>query len=365
MSPGDCGNVLYVGTAIGESSVGGRAQLSQLIRDSLQARGLGGVDILEVPGSKVSAASALAALTRGHVDGVSRELIQSIHSTIRSRAVRTVFLDGSNLGSIARAVKLASPSVQVITFFHNCEARFFLGALRQHPSVRACGVLLANYLAERSAVQFSDKRICLNERDSLLLQRVYGRGASHLSPMALKDQVSSGVPDAQGLNGERYALFVGGTFYANCQGIEWYVDHVAPRAPIRTYVVGKGFERWKDRLERNGNVRVIGTVDSLAPWYLGAEFVIAPIFDGSGMKTKVAEALMYGRRVVGTSEAFVGYEQFAARVGAVCEDASEFVAALTDLSSRVAGDDVTLRRIYLENYSEEAMRRNLARIFSE
>ena len=47
---------------------------------------------------------------------------------------------------------------------------------------------------------------------------------------------------------------------------------------------------------------------SLAPHLAaGAALVIAPIFDGSGMKTKVAEALMHGKHVVGTPEAFSGY----------------------------------------------------------
>ena len=40
-------------------------------------------------------------------------------------------------------------------------------------SLHAAGVLVANYVAERSAVRFSDKRVCLSERDSLLLKKIY------------------------------------------------------------------------------------------------------------------------------------------------------------------------------------------------
>lgn len=366
MTSGEFGNLLYVGSAIGDSSIGGREQLSQLIRHSLLAIGSGSVDVLELPRTKATVTNTWTALSRGHVDGVSRKIVEHIIATIESKAVRALFLDGSNLGSIAKAVKRSLPHVQVITFFHNCEARFFLGALRRHSSVRTCGVLLANYLAERSAVRFSDKRICLNERDGQLLQRLYGRGATHISPLAMQDQLPSGALAERGLRGERYALFVGGTFYANRHGIEWYADNVAARAPIPTYVVGKGFEEWKERLERNGNVTVIGTVDSLAPWYLGAELVIAPIFDGSGMKTKVAEALMYGKPILGTPEAFAGYEEFADQIGVVCHDARQFLEALTAFSSTVSSvDGAHLRQVYVENFSQEAMRRNLERILGE
>lgn len=348
------------------SSLGGRELFSDLIERSLR-------DVFRTPllvhrlqANPNHLLARMSGVLMAHVDGINRESISSILSTIREHSPGTVLLDGSNLGSLAKVIATAFPSVRVVSFFHNCEARFFYGALRQHPSVHACGVLLANYLAERSAVRFSNVRICLNERDSRLLRRLYGRGATHISPMAMQDQFPPDASAAPTQDGKPYALFVGGTFYANQQGIEWYADKVAARAPIPAYVVGKGFERWKDRLERNGNVKVIGEVDRLAEWYLGAQFVIAPIFDGSGMKTKVAEALMFGKRIVGTSEAFVGYEKHADQIGVVCRDAEEFLEALDAFSSHPDnGDAAHLRRLYHENYSDEAMRRNLARIFAE
>ena len=44
------------------------------------------------------------------------------------------------------------PGVRITTFFHNCEARFFLDAFRRRPTPHAAGVLLANARAERMAV---------------------------------------------------------------------------------------------------------------------------------------------------------------------------------------------------------------------
>jgi len=102
------------------------------------------------------------------------------------------------------------------------------------------------------------------------------------------------------------------------------------------------------------------------PWYLGASFVIAPIFDGSGMKTKVAEALMFGKRIVGTPEAFTGYEEHVAEVGVVCRTQGEFIAALrAETKSGVPAPSEQLRRIYQDNYSLEAARRRLEEIIAE
>lgn len=53
----------------------------------------------------------------------------------------------------------------------------------------------------------------------------------------------------------------------------------------------------------------------MAEYIYNADFLIAPIFEGSGMKLKTAEALMYGKTVFGTTEAFEGYDVDYEQVG--------------------------------------------------
>ena len=86
-------------------------------------------------------------------------------------------------------------------------------------------------------------------------------------------------------------------------------------------IIGKGFETLKNDLECD-NVKVIGTVEDVSEYFYRADFVIAPIFEGSGMKLKTAEALMYGKTIFGTTEAFpdtrwisIGWEGCAIRLG--------------------------------------------------
>jgi hypothetical protein len=300
------------------------------------------------PGGPRRALGAVA----GHIDGLDARVIQDAVARIRARGISKVFVDGSNLGAMVASIKEELPQVEVTTFFHNVEARFFWGSLKLRRSPHALAVLLANYLAERRAVRYSDKRICLSERDSKLLHRVYGQAATHVTPMAMQDQVPPGFAEDTAILPEQFALFVGGTFYANRAGMAWYVRHVAPRAPIRVVVVGKGFETLRDALEIPGKVQVVGTVDNLADWYRRAQFVIAPIFDGSGMKTKLAEALMYGKKVVGTPEAFSGYEGVAKDAGWICRTADEFVDAMQKATQAIQTRFVPeLREIYLRTYS--------------
>ena len=164
---------------------------------------------------------------------------------------------------------------------------------------------------------------------------------------------------------EKFALFVGGMFYANRAGIAWFVEHVVPRIQIKICIVGRGFEDLRHELERAGKVEVVGAVDQLSDWYRDAHFVIAPIFDGSGMKTKVAEALMYGKKVIGTPEAFSGYEGLAERAGRVCANADEFVQAIEAADDMVkARFDPEMRALYEKTYSLPAARARLAEIMN-
>ncbi len=300
----------------------------------------------------------------GYIDGLTPQGVTRALELIRREDVRQVFVDGSNFGGFVSKLKRSLPSVEVITFFHNVEARFFGGALGNSKSFRALTVLIVNYLAERKATHLSDKRICLSQRDSTLLQSLYGKGATHISPIALADKLSDQPVARQVIDLEPFALFVGSNFYANRDGIAWFVRNVSQRIDIRICVVGEGMEDLRHELESPGRVSVIGSVDNLSSWYKRALFVIAPIFDGSGMKTKVAEALMYGKKVVGTREAFSGYEDIASIAGWSCENADEFVDAIKLAQRTIKSSfDPNLRELYEKKFSFSAATSRLAAVF--
>lgn len=347
------------------SPTGGRELLCKLNHDVLKEIYGERLVLFELARRPLQGMLSYLSAFKGHIDGLDESTIASALQIIQRENVGKVFVDGSNLGAFVKVVKARLSQVEVSTFFHNVEVRFFLGSLREKKSLRKMAVLMVNYLAERKSVRYSDKIISMSERDSRLLKRIYGRSATHISPMALADKLlvdslSEEVPDC-----EKFVLFVGGIFFANVAGITWFAHEVVPHINIKIYIVGKGFELLRDELEIPGKLEIIGAVDSLAEWYRRAQFVIAPIFDGSGMKTKVAEALMYGKKIVGTSEAFSGYEEISEKAGWLCRTAEEFIAAVEHAQDDVKlCFDPALRTIYEEMYSFPAARSRLEIILS-
>ena len=75
---------------------------------------------------------------------------------------------------------------------------------------------------------------------------------------------------------------------------------------------------------------------------------------------------MFGKRVVGTPEAFTGYEDHLDEIGVVCQSQADFIAAMRDeIGPQVPGRAERLRRIYQENYSLEAARCRLQEIIAD
>ncbi|MGH7233850.1 MAG: glycosyltransferase, partial [Candidatus Saccharimonadales bacterium] len=273
MKPRTPARVMLLTNSLQAAPAGGRELLCKLNRDILRDIYGDRLVLFVLPSYKLRGIKAVLSALKGHIDGLNKKTIASALQVARSESVSKVFIDGSNLGELVKIIKKQLPQVEVSTFFHNVEARFFWGAFRQKASLRSLGVLIANFLAEKKSVRYSDKIICLSERDSRRLDEIYGRPATHLSPMALEDK----MPADFGLDtkpvSEKFALFVGGNFYANRAGITWFVKNVVPRIQIKTCIVGRGLEDIRKDLEVAGKVEVIGAVDDLASWYQNAHFV--------------------------------------------------------------------------------------------
>lgn len=249
-----CGlfSMMLITNKLERSPTGGREMLCKLNHDVLLDIYGKQLVVLELTKSPISGLKSIVNAFRGHIDGITTSTIDRAFQLIIANNVRNIFVDGSNFGGIVKSIKNHFPDVQVYTFFHNVEVRFFWGFLKQNKTIHALAVTIANYLAENKSVKFSDKIICLSARDSQLLNKLYGRAATHVSPMVLQDKLPVELSSSTGFTHEKFALFVGGVFYANLVGITWFVKNVAPRIGIKVCIVGKGFEKFRDQLEQKG-----------------------------------------------------------------------------------------------------------------
>ena len=120
-------------------------------------------------------------------------------------------------------------------------------------------------------------------------------------------------------------LSVGSANTINVASLKWFVAEVLPQ--IRAQQPGVELALAGivcRRFPETPGVRLLGTMEDLAPAYASAEVVVNPIQFGTGLKVKTLEALGYARALVTTPCGAAGLEEGAGSAFKVASDARSF-----------------------------------------
>ena len=267
-----------------------------------------------------------------------------------------VFVDRSVFGIIAKRLKETGYRGRVVCFFHNVEKIYFT-AKYSNPlnPMRWLAVPCADR-NDRWSCSYADSIIALSRRDDEELHRRYGRHADHLIPIAFVDRYQRDTYPTEATGNPPLCVFLGAYFPANVEGIEWFVRHVLPRVNIRMQIVGKGMDKLKGADWMKPDIEVHSNVPDLEPIFEAADIMVLPIFKGSGMKVKTCESMMYGKNIIGTPEAWSGYDVDTSKAGACCLTEDEFVAAIEDFCSNPRPRfNAYSRKMFVEHYSSDCM----------
>lgn len=290
--------------------------------------------------------------------------VRNILSEIKSHEINTVFIDTSMLGNLAKEIRNTFPNVYIIGFFHNIEHDYFKELILVTKKFQHYFTLQLVKKAESQMAENADVIITLNKRDAKSLKLLYKRSVDLILPTSFVDKFDENKSYLEAGNGECLnLLFVGSYFPPNIFAVNWFVENVMPHLTqnITLYIVGNGFEN-HNLNKQDSRIRMIGSVSDLGCYYYMTDLVIAPIFHGSGMKTKIAEALMYNKPIIGTKESFEGYEININLIGKQSEIASEYISFINNFKKK---GSFSSRKIFLDNYSSERINDNFYRFLYE
>ena len=299
---------------------------------------------------------------RGMYYGITPQKLAEIHSVSQNYDI--IFIDRSIFGIIAKYLKKNDYKGKIITFFHNFEPIYFKDKISVFNPLKSIIIKCAKK-NELWTCQYSDIVIALNQRDNQLIQQHYNRSADALIPVSFADKYTSSDFQKQRLfENPPLCLFFGTNFPANTDGLLWFIKEVFPHVNIRLQIVGKGMEKIKSQLPNDSRIELYGTVPDLKEFLENSDIVISPIFKGSGMKVKTCEAMMYGKTIIGTNEAFEGYNVDFEKVGALANTKEEFIEAIKKYSSdNHLKYNAYSRDFFLENHSEEGTKKKFEKIF--
>lgn len=154
-------------------------------------------------------------------------------------------------------------------------------------------------------------------------------------PITLKDNCTYDLKkESKIISTTPKLLFVGSYFPGNTKGLKWFCKKILPHVNAHLTIVGSGMEQLKKTIKIDCNKLTIhGKVDKLDSFYLNADIIILPIISGGGMKVKTAEALMWGKYIIGTKEALEGYN-LNKDIAIICQTKQDFIKAINNIGSK-------------------------------
>lgn len=288
-----------------------------------------------------------------YMGGLTQQHLEIIIGKISTSYYTDIFIDSSQLGYIAKVVRKNFPDLRIYTFFQNMEYDFISSSVWDGKDfLHAFKIPMTKY-NERCACRYSDKIIVFNSRDASRVKEVYHRDADMQIPIWLTDDYTDTPPIIPTEKGVKEALFIGSYFFGNTQGLKWFCKEVLPHAKIHLTIVGSGMDAFSKDIEQSNKISIYSNVPDLKPYYEKADFVVLPITTGGGMKVKTAEALKYGKFVIGTKESLEGYD-VNSEIATICNTEVEFIDAINNYQ-RLIKFNPPSRQLFKQKYSYDAV----------
>lgn len=282
--------------------------------------------------------------------------LSSIKKLIKSEKVDCIVINNTFFGKIAKKFK----SLQLYTFPQNVEISYYEQSVKQLNLLKKIlNPIFANSIKKNEfwSLKYSKKVFVLNKRDLDLFKEIYKTDCNNccLLPMSITENKK--ISDSSTPINEKYLLFIGSDFFGNTDGLFWFIENVLDQISFKLIVIGSGMDKYSQKYP-NKKVDFKGFVDDISIYYKNASAVVLPIISGSGMKTKTAESLMYGKYIIGTEEAFEGYDLDYQKVGAKCTTKEEFISFINKFEK----DNNPLfneysYNVYQEKYSYTAIKK--------
>lgn len=248
---------------------------------------------------------------------------------------------------------------------------FFYSLFVNHPNkIKMChDVISQKYGRKRASfiynwwVRFSEKRLinqddaifCFSEKDKKLIDILY-RKESCIVPFYIDNNILN--IKLEELFVESYFVFYGAwNRIENAEGLIWFMKNVLPlcSTTIHFKIIGGGLsDNLISLIEKKSNIEYLGFLDNPYKVIAKSQALIAPLFNGAGVKMKVIEALALGTPVIGTSVAFEGIKMHCLHENKILKQAEtsvEFVSLINNHSIICGKEKKNMRDKFLSTYT--------------
>lgn len=289
-----------------------------------------------------------------------------------------IIVHNSRCGLILRKIKHHFPNVPIIMVSDNIEADLMLQTQQGKKRRNRIQALLEQFEIRRAEryCKYADAVSFITRSDLDLFEKMYGKPVvTAVLPVTVNTALPFDKNSAIGVSMK--VLFTGHFgFQPNIDALQILLkvaetlQSTQSNFDVKFVVAGANLDRLPTPALSNVVYRTSPTISEMDKLFREASCYIAPVLWGSGMKTKVAEALSYGLPVVALPNASVGYEElladpsFASALH-VAVDVPGLVQRLQDMQDKdtLAKARLIAFQAYQRWYSDAAQSRRLIALF--
>lgn len=226
---------------------------------------------------------------------------------IASYSPNIIILHNSRFGFMIPMLKKVLPNVRIISMFENIETDYCRHAVSPIALPLEHFIVFCN---EKKTIRLSNGLVFLNSRDKKRAIELFKINFEHsfLFPVTLEKPNSP----LKIITSKPTLVFLGTLNYLpNEKAVLYFINNIwdkLDQSQFDVFIAGKNPNKSLIESCKKASVRIINGFNQLSDFCPIGACLISPLQSGSGMKTKVAEALSYGMYVIGSEETFIGYE---------------------------------------------------------
>ena len=257
----------------------------------------------------------------------------------------------------------------------NIEQDYLYKRMKNDKSIREKISAFLKYISiqrrENYCFKYTNKAIFLTLNDKERGIELYSKAdlldKSFILPVCIAPRLCNEIPSSNLKKG--YILLTGSFWYGvNANGAVWFIDNVWKQlsnlTDVNLVIAGaRPNDDIRNRTNKDERIILIDTPEDMSPYFNDAKVYAAPIFDGAGMKVKVAEALSWGLPVVATSHALIGYDSVK-DVCVLANDSEQFVKGIMSILNSEYSKN-SIKDVFTTFYSTDSSTKIMRNLLSE
>ena len=284
-----------------------------------------------------------------------------------------IFIEFTKLDYVLRDILKSGYKGKILVRAHNVEKDYLRISYESDKNFVNFIKHVLSGRREGYMVHHADAVLAITETDKNRLIELYGSPEEKIviCPVGVNEPKYDKSFD--GKIGEKLNCLITGSlwFGPNADATAWFITNVFPQVKNICNLTVAGFKP-NDTVKQlcfQQGVNLIDSPESMQPYFEQADMVLAPIFEGGGMKVKIAEAMSYGLPVVTTPHGAIGYDMVDKENVLIANTAEGFSEAINlyyqlDINARINFLNSEWQ-LYCGKYSLEAVKQLLQReIFS-